>query len=425
MASSKSNQRVKSSLKYSVLDGVAVSAMQGLTQNYITPFALALKATTTQIGLLSSIPNLLMAIGQQLAPQLATRAGSRKGLILPVAFLHALMFIPLALLPFVFPGQKIVWLIFFVTASTVLGSLANPAWGSMMADLVPSYLRGRYFSFRGRIVIFIVLVFTLIAGLFLEYMKTRNVLLGFALLCGAAALFRLLSWYFLSKQYEPPMIAESNQTPGLGATLKVMRSSNLGKFTLYVALIFFVQSLSGPFFAVYMLRDLHWSYTYYMLISCTHALSQMTFQTFWGCRADRVGNLMLVKVTSIFLPILPFNYLFSTNVVFLMGAEVLSGFTWSGFNLGCTNFVYDSTDPANRTRQIAIYNTASGLATCAGALVGGFIAPHLPELFGYQLRTLFTISGALRAVLALVMLRLIIEVRDVPKVSLWRFFSGR
>ncbi len=408
-----------------MLDGAAFSAMQGLTQNYVTPFALELRATTTQIGFLSSIPNFLMAVFQLLAPRLSSRAGSRKGLILPVVFAHAMMFIPLALLPFIIPGSKIVWLIAFVTLSTVLGALANPAWGSMMADLVPSSLRGRYFGFRGRILIFIVLVSTLVAGGLLQVMKSRDVFIGFAILFGAAAVFRLISWYFLYKQYEPPMTQETGDSPGLWQLFKNLKSSNLGKFTIYVASINFVQMLSGPFFAVYMLRDLNWSYTYYMLIACTHALSQMAFQTFWGRRGDRMGNLMVVRVASIFLPILPINYLFSTNIVFLMGAEILSGFTWAGFNLGVTNFVYDSTNPAIRTKQIAIFNTLTGLAICSGALIGGFIAPRLPELLGYQLRTLFTISGVLRAVLAIILLRLIFEVRDVPKVSLFQFLIGR
>src|SRR4030042_1797950 len=103
--------KVKRSLKFSTLDGAASSAMAGFTQNYITPFALALKATTVQIGLLSSFPNF---------------------------------------------------------------ALANPAWGSMMADLVHENIRGRYFSFRGRIYTLTTLVFSLIAGLLLQFF-THNI----------------------------------------------------------------------------------------------------------------------------------------------------------------------------------------------------------------------------------------------------------
>lgn len=74
-------EQVRKSLKYSILDGSAHSAMLGLTQDYIVPFALALKATIAQVGLLSSVPNLTMALSQLTAPHLAERAGNRKGLI--------------------------------------------------------------------------------------------------------------------------------------------------------------------------------------------------------------------------------------------------------------------------------------------------------------------------------------------------------
>ena len=70
-----SKQRVRTSLKLSVLDGITFSAMAGLTQNYITPFALALKATTQQIGLLASVPNLTMALSALAAHDLSERAG--------------------------------------------------------------------------------------------------------------------------------------------------------------------------------------------------------------------------------------------------------------------------------------------------------------------------------------------------------------
>ncbi len=76
----------KGTLRNSILDGASHSAMLGLTRNYVVPFALTLQATTAQIGLLVSVPNLTMALSQLAAPALVARAGSRKRLILPTAF---------------------------------------------------------------------------------------------------------------------------------------------------------------------------------------------------------------------------------------------------------------------------------------------------------------------------------------------------
>jgi MFS family permease len=406
------------------MDGGAYAAMLGLTQNYITPFALALKATTAQVGLLTSIPNISMAVSQLAAPDIAERAGSRKRLILPVVFMHAILWLPVLLLPYFFPSGEVWWLIIFITFSAVFGSFANPAWGSMMADLVPEEFRGRYFSFRGRIAGLITLVFSLASGAILE-LFTDSVCTGFTIIFGGALVFRMLSVYFLSGMYEPPVPREAENAPGLFDLFRSLGSSNLGRFTLFIALIMFAQSISGPFFAVYMLRDLNFSYISYMSISAASAVSSLFFQPFWGRRADRAGNIQVIRITSILLPFIPLLWLGSYNVFYLVGANVFSGFAWSGFNLAALNFVYDASEPSIRTKQIAVFNSITGLAVCLGSLTGGYIAPHLPHLLGYNLRTLFTISGVARVIVVLLLLRAIVEVRRVPKFDSIQLLLGR
>jgi MFS family permease len=417
-------RQVKRSLKLSTLDGIAFSAMAGLTQNYITPFALALKATTTQIGFLASVPNLSMALSQLAAPNLSEKAGSRKGLILPVVFTHALLWLPILLIPYLFPESKVWWLIILFTLSVVFGSLASPAWGSMMADLVPMELRGRYFSFRGRIMGFVTLAFSFIGGAILQVF-TDNGFLGFTLIFGGAIASRLLSFYFLSKMYEPSLSGSGEKNKSLLDIVRHMGSSNLGRFTIYVASISFAANLAGPFFAVYMLRDLDFSYLNYIVLVSSNAVANLIFQPFWGRRADRFGNIKIVKTTSYLMPFVPLLWLVSSNLYYLIIAEIYSGFVWSGFTLATTNFVYDASDPNNRTKHIAVYNAVNGMTTCIGALIGGFLAPHLPAIFGYNLRTLFTISGIMRGTVVILLLRLITEVRNVPKMNAFHVLLSR
>ena len=416
--------QVRKSLKLSVLDASAYAAMLGLTQNYITPLALELKATTSQIGLLASIPSLTMALSQLAAPDLSERAGSRKGLILPVVFIHAIMFVPILLIPYIFHVSQVWWLIGFVTVSVVLGSIANPAWGSMMADLVPIRLRGRYFGSRGRIAGFITLIFTFVGGGILQ-LFTGNIFMGFAILFGGATLFRLLSFYFLYGMYEPAELNEKEKGVSMVSMLRDLSSSNLGKFTLYVALISLCTNIASPFFTVYMLRDLKFSYTIYTIIISFASLASLFFQPFWGRRADVAGNIKVIRVTSIIIPFVPLLWLGSYNVIYLIAAEIVSGFAWSGFMLASTNFLYDATEAKNRTKYIALYNAMNGVAVCLGALIGGYIVPHLPVVLGYQMRSLFTVSGVLRGIVVLLLLRQIVEVRQVSKMSFSRFLLGR
>ncbi len=415
---------VRSSLRFSVLDGAAYAAMLGLIQNYVTPLALALKATTAQVGLLASIPQLIVGFSQLAAPHLSERAGSRKGLILPMVFMHAIMFIPVLLIPFVIGNSQVWYLIAFITVSTVFGAIANPAWGSLMADLVPIRLRGRYFSSRGRIAGIITLVFSFVAGGILQIL-TKTPFIGFAILFGGATVFRLLSLYFLSRMYEPEPSENGDDDPSLMHMVSHVGSSNLGRYTLFIALICFSANLASPFFSVYMLRDLSFSYvTYTVIISCA-SISSLVFLTYWGRRADIAGNMKVIRVTSCLLPIVPLLWLASYNVYYLIFAEIVSGFAWSGFNLAAINFLYDASEAQNRTKQIAVFNTITCLATFLGATIGGYLAPHLPALLGYELRSLFTISGICRGLAVIFLLRQLVEVRRVPDLTLSKFLLGR
>ncbi len=419
-----SRQKVKKSLRLSVLDGSAYAAMLGLTQNYVTPFALVLQATTMQIGLLSSVPGFVTAFSQLAAPGLAERAGSRKRMILPAIFIHALMWLPVFLVPYLFRSAGVWWLIGLVTICYVTDSLSFPAWGSMMADLVPEELRGRYFSFRGRIAVFITLVFSLLAGGVLQ-IYSGNVFIGFAIIFGGAMVFRFLSFFFVSRMYEPPVARERDNAPSVIQIVKTLGASNLGKYMVYIALIYFGMMISGPFFSVFMLRELHFNYLTYTIVTSATVVANIFFLPFWGRRADRAGNMKIVQITSWLMPVVPLLWLVSSNPVYLVFANIVSGFTWSGFNLSTINFVYDASEPGNRTKHLAVFNSIAWLAICIGALVGGYLIPHLPHMLGYQIRTLFTISGVLRGLIVVLLLRTIFEVRRVPKLSTLSVLLGR
>ncbi len=409
-------RKVNKSLRYSVLDGSFWAAMAGLTQSYITPFALALKATTAQIGMLASIPNFLNAVSQLAAPALVDKAGSRKAVILPLVFLHAVMWLPILLIPFVMPGEKIWWLILFVTISTVAGSMAGPAWGSMMADLVPERIRGRYFASRGRIISLITLVSSFVAGGILQLLHS-NIFLGFVFLFGGAMAARLGSFFFLTRQYEPPMVSFRSRREHLFDVVKSMGTTNLGRFTIFVALVSFMTNLASPFFSVYMLRDLQFNYITYMIVTSIGSLTAMVFLTYWGRRADRAGNIKVIQITAVLIPFIPFLWLISKQPYVLVIAETFSSFAWAGFNLAAVNFVYDAARPESRTEYIAVFNAMNGLAVSLGALLGGFLGPRLPSLLGFSLLSLFALSGLLRAIVIAIFFRTFREVRHVPKVG--------
>ena len=409
------NNVIERTLRNSILDGASHSAMLGLTRNYVVPFALTLQATTAQIGLLASVPSLTMALSQMAAPALVVRAGSRKRLILPAAFCHAAIWLPILLIPYLFASHQVWWLIGLLTLSAVAGSLGIPAWGSIMADLVPEGIRGKFFGSRGRICGIVVLISFFLGGAVLQFCA-GNAFIGFSIIFGGAALFRLASWYFLKRMHEPRPCSTADEKVNLLGLLVNLKESNLGRFVIFASLMNLATSLGSPFMAVYMLRDLGFDYlTFVAINSVTSVASLMSF-TFWGRRADRAGNVRILRITALLIPLVPILWTISTRLYVLIPVQLLSGFAWSGFILSSSNFIYDAATPQTRTHFIAIYTMLTGLAISIGAVLGGLLAPILPDLFGNRLITLFLLSGVLRYFVAATFLYNISEVRRVPAI---------
>jgi MFS family permease len=391
--------------------------MLGLTQNYITPYALTMKASTQQIGLLASVPNFTMAAAQFAAPGLSERVGSRKGFILPMAVMHALMWLPILLIPYLFQTHQVWWLIAFMTLSTAFDSAANPVWGSMMADLVPVQVRGRFFGRRNRITGFISGVFSYVAGGILQLL-TGNTNLAFTIIFTGAIVSRLASFYFLSQMYEP--LSPGTEKRGHDGMLKIARglfSTNIGMFIIFCALINFTVTIAGPFFSPYMLRDLKFSYIVYTIINSVAALATIGSMMWWGKRMDRAGSIKVLKITSFFIPFVPLGWVLSHNFWWLIVMQVFSGFAWAGFQLSSSVFIFDASPPQNRTRYIALYNSLIFLGVSVGSLTGGIVAPLLPPFMGSYFLSIFIVSGVARLVVALLFLPRIREVREVPQVK--------
>src|SRR3989338_9918629 len=98
MAETKNKEDVvKKSLKYSLFDGAAFAAMDGMTASFLTPFAIALNASTHIIAALTYVPHLLGAFVQLFTAKVVEILKDRRKILVVTAFIHALLWIPLLL----------------------------------------------------------------------------------------------------------------------------------------------------------------------------------------------------------------------------------------------------------------------------------------------------------------------------------------
>lgn len=423
---------VRKSLKFAIRDGLFFSIMSGAGESYLSAFAIFLKASNPQIALLASLPQLIGALLQFISVQLLNLLKSRKKIILYGVVGQALAWLFILTTPFIPGRQAVAWLITSVIIYTVLGSFANPAWNSLMGDLVRSNQRGRYFGRRNGVMSIAAFISLCFGGILLhETEKWGRVGLGFVLLFSVAFVARLISARYLSLMSEPKYTPRAEDHFSVWQFLRNGRNTNFGRFVLFTALIHFSVHVSGPFISPYLLRDLNFSYLQFMCSSAATVLAQFLTLHLWGRFGDQFGNKKVLAVTGTLLPILPLFWLSTTDFYLILGIQVLGGVIWAGFSLSMGNFVFDAVSPAKRAQCIAIYNSANAIGIFLGASLGGNLSRWLPNAIDVgsfhftlvsNLQLLFLLSAVLRLIVSLKFLPMIREVREVKPFDTKDFF---
>jgi MFS family permease len=353
---------------------------------------------------------------------------SRKKIAVCTTLLQALMWIPIITLMFLFqkePSVAPILLIMVYSLLILFGTFYGPAWASWMKDIVPKK-GGKYFGTRNRICGFVALISMLIAGFILDYFKKTKLFIGFAILFAIAFIARSISAFLFTKKYEPELKPAKEYYFSFKQFLKKLPQNNFGRFTIFVAVMGFAVATASPFFAVYMLKDLSFSYTFWITVVISSAVTNLLFMPIWGRFADRYGNLRTIKITGIVIPIIPLLWLAaplfnSTGSVFayLIAVEGLSGCVWAGFNLASSNFIYDAVTRQRMVICTAYSNVLNGLGVFIGATIGGIIASQNFKIIGLSsILFIFLLSGLLRLIVFALWIPKIKEVREVEKFDM-------
>lgn len=414
-------------LRHSLRDGIAYSVMSGAGETYFSAFALYFKATTAQIGLLASLPALISSIAQLFSAWLSHKGPTRREVILFGASTQALIWLPLLLLPMLFPEFSVVLVIGCIVLFHAAGSLVVPQWSSLMGDLVPERRRGRYFAMRTRYTSFTVFFALIFGGLVLyEFEKYDLAIYGFVCIFGIAALARCVSVYHLTFLYEPGHDSPMLEIPFSHHWWRQLKDAQFVPFSVFFACMQTAVAIGSPFFAVFMLRDLQFTYVEFMLMSAATVMMQFLTLNTWGRISDVFGNRLILFIAGFAIPLIPLLWLFSHNFWYLIGVQMLGGLVWAGFNLSSGNFLYDLIPAPQRATFLAFHNVITNIGVFFGALLGGYLGIALPATVSLNGSTyswssallgVFLLSSIARMAVALLFLPRLKEVRAVRPIS--------
>jgi len=410
-------EALRRSLRAADRDAAASATMNGLTDPFMIPYALSLGASAFEVGLLSSVRNLLLAVVQLFSAEGIRRLGSRRALVLWTAGLQAMIWIPLAFLHPLFGAGAVAALIGLYTIATASSALGGPAWGSLVADYTPVEQRGHYFGRRARLAGLATTLAGLLAGGILQFAH-GSPLFGFATLCLLAFVARSFSWQALRQFHDAGWRDDPHLHFSFFAFLRRARRANFARFALCIAANSFGTHVAAPFFAVYLLKTGGYAYATYTVVVLAGSVAGTLASPWWGRVGDRVGNHAVLRACLAGVTVLPALWMASVSPFWMLPLNVLGAFLWAGLNLSATNFVYDAVSPARRHTCIAYFNVLNGFGVSLGAFLGSFTVARAETLTTQPLYLAFALSVVLRLASWIAFESFVREVRSVRQVGL-------
>lgn len=414
---------IEKTKEYSIKDGSAWSVMYGFGEQYIVPFALRIGATASQIGILNSVPAFIGAIFQLIGAKLTYKYKNRKNIVTLFVLIQAFIMIPLFLIPFF--TKSVIFLTILFTLYNILANIVGPAWSSWISDVIPEKERADYFSKRNKYVVASTMISVLIAGILLHFFENKNIWMGFGILFVISFIGRMISWYYLKKQFEPNIIyVPDNES--FFSFIKKMPHTNFGNFILFRALMAFAVMTAAPFFSVFLLKNAGFNYIQYTILVLAPMASKVITMSYWGKYSKKFGTRNILIITGLWIATIPIwwfiagffiqsnTFLFYTLIII----EIMSGFAWGGFELTTFNYILETVEPEKRAIGFAYFNMIFGFAVLLGGLIGSFLIKYLPEQFLIsRILIVFIISAVLRLLVIMTLSKNIEEVKISRRIN--------
>lgn len=269
-----------------------------------------------------------------------------------------------------------------------------------------------------------------LAGALLSFFEQRRLLwVGFVVMFLIAGLCRSASALLLLKVHGLPPHEPSGNPTGFLVFLRTGISENFRHFLLFSGLMHSAVLVSGPFFVIYLLQDLHLAHWQYGAWLAAGIIGQFLTLPAWGQFGDRFGNKALLSFTGLLVAFLPMLYLFDTAWPFLVTVNFFGGVVWAGLGLGLNNYVFDAVQPTDRAKAVAVSSIVNAIGWAVGTMIGSVLIIAIPARLQVGALTpqpvsnlpfIFFLSGLLRLIVSATLLRTFHEPRQVEQHTHYR-----
>lgn len=343
-------------------------------------FVRSLGATEVQIGLLTGLP-MVMLLGQFAGAVIANRLQRRKPAFIISVIAGRLLFLPVALLPFIAGGGKhvVTIIVILVAISGALANVAGPSWFSWMADIIPKTLLNRYWGARHKALQLTWLFATIAVAVFIGVagLDERMTFLVLAIVGVAAGVTDILLFIWVQ---EPPNAVVKGQSL-FSLLQEPFREPVFRSFVAFQCIWSFAVMFGASFMQLYAMENMQlgpWKTTLAWCFTISNAL----MAPYWGKIADKHGHRSIIAICVSMKPMIVILFLLITpaySFVLLSIGNLVDSIWNAGVFVASSGYMMKVSPKKNRTIFVASSSGLSGIAGGLGAVAAGLVLRHTAE----------------------------------------------
>jgi MFS family permease len=379
------------------------------TSTILPAFAERLGAPNVVIGALPALLSAGWSFPGLFTANYIERLSRKLPLILAVTTGERLPFLVLAVVSCLFaasyPSAVLVLTLFLIAIMAFAGGAIMPAWMDLIAKLIPTTNRGRFFALGSTLGGLWGVGGTFLAGYFLRgYPYPLNYGLCFA--AGFVALAASFVFLALAREHA---VGSGKPAVGLGRYLRrlpfVLRGNSNFRWYLVGRSVGTLGTMAVTFYTVYALKELRVdegqvaAFTFFVLAA------QTVSNVVLGWLADRLGHKLVLLLGSIALAVGSLLAVAANSLPGLYGVFAMVGISASAFGISGLNILLEFCEPQDRPTYLGLGGALLAPFSFAAPMLGGWLADQAGFL------AVFWASAALSGTSALLLSLLVREPR--------------
>ena len=374
-------QQMKIGMRWLNIHGVTVQSMIALQGGgpFLASFVLALGASNYEIGLITSIA----FIGEFMQVPglfLLKTVMKRRAIAVITGLIYRLLWALIIFTPFLFAKRGVTFVITCLIASALVSGLMTPAWNSLIREIIPRKIMGRFFSRRLMYSSAAAIALTLAGGYFIdtwEKYSPDTTRYAYSVLFSIGLAAGIVSVYAISRLPERTMIVEKSTTM-MELLLSPVQDENFRRLLSFTGAWTFAVNLASPFFIVYMLKRLELSLTMVTTLTITSQVINLIFLRIWGRMVDRFSNKSVLAVSGPLFILSFLGWIFTTmpekhgyTLIILFGIYIINGISMAGVSAATATIAMKLAPEGLAHGYLTTYGLVGAATGAIAPLVGG------------------------------------------------------